>query len=56
MAVPAARRDSIIVTVAQENLASCRILEKAGFRRIWSGVLDSPDPEGPEHVYVLNRP
>ncbi|HEX3907325.1 MAG TPA: acetyltransferase [Mycobacteriales bacterium] len=37
--------------------ASWRILEKAGFSRIWSGELDSPDPsdEGPQHVYVLSR-
>lgn len=50
--------DSIIATVSIENIASARILEKAGFRRIWSGELKSPDPipEGPEHVYVLNRP
>jgi aminoglycoside 6'-N-acetyltransferase len=49
--------DSIVVTVQQANVASWRILEKAGFQRIWSGDLDSPDPsdEGPEHVYVLTR-
>ncbi|HVT21784.1 MAG TPA: GNAT family N-acetyltransferase [Mycobacteriales bacterium] len=50
--------DSIVVTVQQANAASWRVLEKSGFRRIWSGVLDSPDPsdEGPEHVYVLEPP
>jgi aminoglycoside 6'-N-acetyltransferase len=49
--------DSIVVTVQQNNIASWQILEKSGFRRIWSGELDSPDPsdEGPEHVYVLPR-
>jgi aminoglycoside 6'-N-acetyltransferase len=47
--------DSIVVTVQQGNPASWRILEKSGFRRVWSGELDSPD-EGPEHVYVLSRP
>jgi len=49
---------AIVVTVQQANIASWRILEKAGFERIWSGELDSPDPsdQGPEHVYVLNRP
>ncbi len=50
--------DSIVVTVQQANAASWRILEKSGFRRIWSGELDSPDPSdvGPEYVYVVNRP
>ncbi|HVV74908.1 MAG TPA: GNAT family N-acetyltransferase [Mycobacteriales bacterium] len=49
--------DSIVVTVQQANVASWRILEKSGFRRVWSGKLDSPDPsdQGPEHVYLLNR-
>jgi aminoglycoside 6'-N-acetyltransferase len=48
---------SIVVTVQQPNVASWRALEKAGFRRVWSGRLDSPDPsdEGPEHVYVIRR-
>jgi aminoglycoside 6'-N-acetyltransferase len=49
--------DSIVVTVQQANVASWRILEKAGFKRVWSGELNSPDPsdQGPEHVYVLTR-
>ena len=49
--------DSIVVTVQQANVASWRILEKAGFARIWSGELDSPDPsdEGPEYVYRIDR-
>jgi aminoglycoside 6'-N-acetyltransferase len=49
--------DKIIVTVQQDNPASWRVLEKAGFARIWSGELESPDPsdEGPQHVYVLSR-
>jgi aminoglycoside 6'-N-acetyltransferase len=49
--------DSIVVTVQQANVASWRILEKAGYRRIYSGELNSTDPsdEGPEHVYVLGR-
>lgn len=49
--------DSIVVTVQQANIASWRILEKSGFRRIWSGELDSPDPsdQGPEYVYRLIR-
>jgi aminoglycoside 6'-N-acetyltransferase len=50
--------DSIVVTVQQANPASWRILEKAGYRRIYSGELRSPDPsdEGPQYVYVLDRP
>jgi len=50
--------DAIVVTVQQANVASWRILEKAGYQRIWSGELVSPDPsdDGPEHVYVLTRP
>jgi aminoglycoside 6'-N-acetyltransferase len=48
---------SIVVTVQQANTASWRVLDKAGFRRVWNGVLDSPDPsdEGPEYVYTLSR-
>jgi aminoglycoside 6'-N-acetyltransferase len=50
--------DSIVVTVQQANTASWRSLEKAGFQRIWSGELDSPDPsdQGPEYAYRLRRP
>jgi aminoglycoside 6'-N-acetyltransferase len=49
--------DSIVVTVQQANVASWRVLEKAGFARIWAGELDSPDPsdEGPEYAYRLDR-
>jgi aminoglycoside 6'-N-acetyltransferase len=49
---------AIIVTVQIENRRSWRALEKAGYRRTWSGVVDSGDPsdEGPNHVYVLDRP
>jgi aminoglycoside 6'-N-acetyltransferase len=49
--------DSIVVTVQQSNPASWRILGKAGYHRIWSGELESPDPsdQGPEHIYVLRR-
>lgn len=48
---------SIVVTVQQANPASWRVLEKAGFSRIWAGELDSPDPsdEGPEYVYAISR-
>jgi aminoglycoside 6'-N-acetyltransferase len=49
--------DRIVVTVQQANIASWRILEKAGFARVWEGELSSPDPsdEGPEYVYLLER-
>lgn len=48
---------SIVVTVQQANRASWRVLERAGFTRVWAGELDSPDPsdEGPEYVYVISR-
>jgi aminoglycoside 6'-N-acetyltransferase len=48
----------VAVTVQQDNRASWRALEKAGFRRAWSGRLDSEDPgdEGPSHLYLLERP
>jgi aminoglycoside 6'-N-acetyltransferase len=49
---------SIVVTVQQTNPASWRVLEKAGFDRVWAGEIDSPDPSdaGPEYAYVLTRP
>lgn len=49
---------AVVVDVQQDNRRSWRALEKAGFERIWSGVLDSDDPsdEGPSHVYMRRRP
>lgn len=49
---------SIVVSVDQVNRASWRLLERVGFRRVWAGELDSPDPSdgGPQYVYVLPRP
>jgi len=49
---------AIVVAVQVGNRRSWRALEKAGYRRLWSGVIDSGDPsdEGPSHVYVLDRP
>ncbi|MDQ3573800.1 MAG: acetyltransferase [Actinomycetota bacterium] len=48
---------AIVVPVQQANQRSWRALEKAGFERTWSGMLDSDDPsdEGPSHVYVRCR-
>lgn len=49
---------AIVVTVQIENRRSWRALEKAGYRRTWSGFVHSGDPsdDGPSHVYVLDRP
>ncbi len=48
---------AIVVPVQQANQRSWRALEKSGFRRTWSGMLDSDDPsdEGPSYVYVRYR-
>lgn len=48
---------AIVVPVQQANQRSWRVLEKTGFERTWSGMLDSDDPsdEGPSHVYVRHR-
>ncbi|MGQ0431624.1 MAG: GNAT family N-acetyltransferase [Microthrixaceae bacterium] len=48
----------IVVTPQAANRASCRVLEKAGYRLEWTGMLDSSDPadSGPAAVYVLRRP
>lgn len=48
---------SIVVTVQQANRASWRVLERAGFSRVWAGELDSPDPsdQGPSYVYTIAR-
>jgi aminoglycoside 6'-N-acetyltransferase len=50
--------DVVVVSVQQANTSSWRALESAGFRRVWAGELDSPDPsdDGPEYVYVIGRP
>jgi aminoglycoside 6'-N-acetyltransferase len=48
---------AIVVAVQQDNRPSWRALEKAGYRRAWSGIIDSDDPSdaGPSHLYVLDR-
>jgi aminoglycoside 6'-N-acetyltransferase len=48
---------AVVVGVQQENRRSWRALEKAGFQRCWSGMLDSDDPsdEGPSYLYVRYR-
>ena len=48
---------AVVVGVDQDNRRSWRALEKAGFRRMWSGIVVSDDPsdEGPSHVYIRQR-
>jgi len=49
---------AIVVDVLQENRASWRALEHAGFHRIWNGTLNSDHPghEGPSFLYLISRP
>jgi aminoglycoside 6'-N-acetyltransferase len=48
----------VAVAVSQDNIASWRALEKAGYRRSWAGELASDDPsdEGPMYLYCHERP
>ena len=52
---PSERR--IVVGLQQDNVASWKALEAAGFRRAWAGDLDSTDPgdDGPSFIYLLSR-
>jgi aminoglycoside 6'-N-acetyltransferase len=45
------------VAVLQENIASWRALEKAGYHRCWAGELASDDPsdQGPTYLYRRDR-
>ncbi len=45
----------IVVMPQAANRASCRVLEKAGYEHVWTGMLDSDDPSdaGPAAMYVL---
>jgi aminoglycoside 6'-N-acetyltransferase len=49
--------DVVVAVPQQANVASWRALEKAGFTRRWSGIIDSDDPSdnGPAHVYTVDR-
>lgn len=49
---------AVVVPVAAGNRASCRALEKAGFRRVATGALPPDNPADPplSHVYRLDRP
>jgi len=44
----------IVVDLQQENVASWKALEAAGFRRAWAGDLESSDPsdQGPSFIYL----
>jgi aminoglycoside 6'-N-acetyltransferase len=44
---------NVVAAPQQENVASWRAAEKAGFILAWSGMLE--DDEGPAHVYVFPR-
>jgi aminoglycoside 6'-N-acetyltransferase len=48
----------VIVAVQQLNVASWRALENAGFKRVWTGQLETEDPsdQGPAFLYAVSRP
>jgi aminoglycoside 6'-N-acetyltransferase len=48
---------AVVVDVSVENRRSWRALEKAGFRQVWSGTIESDDPsdDGPCHIYLRCR-
>jgi aminoglycoside 6'-N-acetyltransferase len=49
--------ECVVAAPQQANIASWRALEKAGFRRVWAGLLESDDPgdAGPAFVYAFDR-
>jgi aminoglycoside 6'-N-acetyltransferase len=49
--------DQITVLLQQGNVASWKALEASGFRRLWSGDIESSDPSdrGPSFIYIANR-
>ena len=50
--------ERVLVTPQAANVASCRALEKAGYERLWLGMLDSDDPSdsGEAALYAKDRP
>ncbi len=48
---------SMLVDVSQDNAASWRALERAGYTRCWAGEIESSDPsdEGPSYLYRKRR-
>lgn len=49
--------EQIVVTPQAANRASCRVLEKSGYRLLWTGMLESDDPSdaGLSALYTLDR-
>ena len=49
--------DRLAVAVQQANHRSWRALEKAGYDRVFAGMIDSDDPSdaGPSYLYVRLR-
>jgi RimJ/RimL family protein N-acetyltransferase len=49
---------TVAVAVQQANPHSWRALERAGYARVWDGLLDSDDPSdaGPAYLYLCARP
>ena len=49
---------AVVAVPQQDNVASWRALERAGFSRWWSGQLDSSDPSdaGAAYLYGTGRP
>lgn len=47
--------EAVVAAVQQENRASWRALEKAGYRRLWAGRLASTDPSDAGPAYLLIR-
>jgi aminoglycoside 6'-N-acetyltransferase len=49
--------EEIVVGVQQANRRSWRALEKAGYTRVFAGMIESDDPSdaGPSYVYVRRR-
>lgn len=50
--------ECVIVPVHADNIASCRVLEKAGLTRVASGELDPDNPidDRRHHIYRVDRP
>ncbi|MGH8912914.1 MAG: GNAT family N-acetyltransferase [Acidimicrobiia bacterium] len=50
-----AKAPAVVVAVSRDNVASWRALEKAGFERVWSGVLASDDPSDRGRSFLYER-
>jgi aminoglycoside 6'-N-acetyltransferase len=47
--------EAVVVSVLQQNRASWRALERAGYERVWAGLLTSDDPSDAGPAYLLIR-